>query len=130
MAKTASFGVEDQVRVVSSNSGETVDLGRGSFTRFVLSKPLSGTEKSCMGISRFRPGINTPQKIHDDGEELCYVVEGHGKITTGRSEVSFSPKDAIFIPTRVPHGIKNDGEEDVVMVFFFSTPEYPKTRNA
>ena len=63
-------------------------------------------------------------------KRLAYVVSGSGKITVGNELISFSAGDSIFIPPGVPHGVRNDGSVDVAMVFFFSSPEYPKTVDA
>lgn len=83
-----------------------------------------------MGYSVYKPGIDTKQKIHLEAEELAYVVTGSGKLTVGKEFVSFNAGDSIFIPPGVPHGVQNDGNDDVSMVFFFSSPEYPKTIDA
>ena len=91
---------------------------------------LEKSNRNMLGYSVFRPGIDTKQKIHVEAEELAYVVSGSGKITVGNELISFSAGDSIFIPPGVPHGVRNDGSADVAMVFFFSSPEYPKTVDA
>ena len=83
-----------------------------------------------MGYSVFKPGIDTKQKVHLTAEEFSYVVSGSGKITVGEKTYPFKRNDSLYIPHGVPHGVRNDGKEDVIMVFFFSTPYYPKTVDA
>ena len=83
-----------------------------------------------MGYTVYKPGIDARQKIHLEAEELAYVLTGSGKLTVGNELVPFSAGDSIFIPPGVPHGVRNDGTGDVAMVFFFSSPEYPKTVDA
>jgi quercetin dioxygenase-like cupin family protein len=122
--------MEKDISVVPFKKGQKVDLGKGSFSDLLLTTATVAKNKNMMGYSVFKPGIDTKQKIHVDAEELAYVVSGTGKITIGKETRPFSSGDSLFIPPGVPHGVRNDGSEDVVMVFFFSSPEYPKTIDA
>jgi quercetin dioxygenase-like cupin family protein len=120
-----------ELKVIRFNDGERIDLGSESFSNLILTKSTLGkSNDNMMGYSIFKPGINTKQKIHLNAEELAYVVSGSGQITIREKGQRFGPGDSLHIPAGVPHGIKNDGTEDVVMVFFFSSPSYPKTIDA
>ncbi|MDG6994525.1 MAG: cupin domain-containing protein [Nitrososphaerota archaeon] len=122
--------VKQEIVVLPFESGEMVQLGGGSFSNLLLTKASVSKNKTMMGYSVFKPGIDTKQKVHLTAEELAYVVSGSGKITIGEKIYPFRQNDSLFIPRGVPHGVRNDGMEDVVMVFFFSTPSYPKTIDA
>jgi quercetin dioxygenase-like cupin family protein len=117
----------DGICVVPFKKGQMVQLGNGSFSDLLLTSSTVGKNKCMMGYSVFKPGIDTKQKIHLYAEELAYVVSGSGKMTIAAKTRKFSSGDSLFIPPGVPHGVRNDGREDVVMVFFFSSPDYPKT---
>ncbi|HXQ93534.1 MAG TPA: cupin domain-containing protein [Nitrososphaerales archaeon] len=120
-----------KIKVVPHKQGDKVDLGKGSFSNLILTgSKLEKSNRNMLGYSVFKPGIDTKQKIHVEAEELAYVVSGSGKITVGNELISFSAGDSLFIPPGVPHGVRNDGSEDVAMVFFFSSSEYPKTVDA
>jgi quercetin dioxygenase-like cupin family protein len=121
----------DKIKVIPQALGDKVDLGKGSFSNLILTKAkLDGRNRNMMGYSVFKPGIDTKQKIHLEAEELAYVLTGSGKLTVGPELVQFSAGDSLYIPPGVPHGVRNDGSDDVAMVFFFSSPEYPKTIDA
>jgi quercetin dioxygenase-like cupin family protein len=122
--------VSPSMKVVRFNDGLKVDLGKGSFSNLLLTKSTVRGNKNMMGYSVFTPGTDTKQKIHVKAEELAYVVSGSGKITVGRKYFTFHAGDSLHIPAGVPHGVRNDGKEDVVMVFFFSSNDYPKTVDA
>jgi quercetin dioxygenase-like cupin family protein len=120
-----------KIRVIPHLEGNKVDLGKGSFSNLILtSSKLDKSNKNMLGYSVFKPGIDTKQKIHVDAEELAYIVYGSGKLTVEKELISFTAGDSLFIPPGVPHGVRNDGVEDIAMVFFFSSPEYPKTIDA
>lgn len=120
-----------KIKVIPQTKGDKVDLGRGSFSNLILTgSKLDAQNRNMLGFSVFKPGIDTKQKIHAEAEELAYVLAGSGKLTVGNDLLPFTAGDSIFIPPGVPHGVRNDGSEDVEMVFFFSSPEYPKTIDA
>ncbi len=121
---------EHVIKVIHPDAGEMVQLGGGSYSNLILTKSTLGSNKTMMGYSVFKPGIDTPQKIHLEGEELVYVVSGSGKITANDKLFAFGQGDSIYIPSGVAHGVRNDGMEDVAMVFLFSTPAYPNTKSA
>lgn len=130
MANSKSKEPLRAVTVVPFEAGEKVELGGGSFSSLLLTNSTAKINHSMMGYSVFKPGINTKQKIHVSAEELAYVAHGSGKITVGPKTHSFKAGDSLHIPAGIPHGVRNDGSEDIVMIFFFSSPGYPETKDA
>jgi len=118
-----------QVKVIQLKEGEKVNIGNNSWSCHLLTASSVGTSKVMLGVSTFTPGTDTPQKIHTE-EELCFVLKGYGSITVGEEEIHYGPQSAIYIPPGVPHGVKNTGKEDVVMVYVFSDSQYPPTKDA
>lgn len=129
-AKEQASTRRKQASVVSFKAGEKVDLGGGSYSDLLITRSTVPSNKAMMGYSVFRPGINTRQKIHVSAEELAYVVSGSGKLMVGKRSITLKRGDSLYIPPGVPHGVKNDGSEDIVMVFYFTSPRYPKTVDA
>jgi quercetin dioxygenase-like cupin family protein len=120
---------DEGVRVVPLDSVVPILLGGGSWSRLLVTEGTAGAREACLGYSVFVPGTNTPQKIHQ-AEELCYVLAGRGRLTVGDEVVEYESGQALFIPAGVPHGVANPYDEDLVMVFVFSHPDYPPTRDA
>lgn len=117
------------VKVISFEQGEKVNIGNNSWSCHLLNAKTAGVTKAMLGISTFTPGTDTPQKIHEE-EELCYILKGRGCITVGSEEVFCEAGQALYIPAGVPHGVRNKGSDDVVMVYVFSYPQYPPTKDA
>lgn len=117
-----------KVRVIKLKDGERINLQNNSWSCHLLNKNIVGSKKAMLGVSTFTPGTDTPQKVHEE-EEFCFVIKGKGSITVGEEEVPFSTSSAVYIPPGVPHGVRNTGDEDVVMVYVFSYPEYPPTHD-
>jgi mannose-6-phosphate isomerase-like protein (cupin superfamily) len=118
-----------QVKIVQSEKGIRTNLPGGSWLIELLSSNTIGTRKMMLGFSTFKPGADTEKKIHTE-EECAFIISGRGKITLKDGDVDFGPYSAVYIPPGVAHGVRNDGPEDVVMVYTFSHPVYPPTKNA
>ena len=114
------------VKVVPEGHGKKVNLPGGSWSLQMVSADTAGSANSMLGISTFKPGSSTEQMIHE-AEEMCYILRGQGCLEVEDKTVAYTAGEAIYIPAGVPHGVRNTGQEDLVMVFVFSSPAYPPT---
>ena len=101
-------------------------LAGGSWSAMLLTSDTVAGNDSSMGYSLFVPGSISDSIAHD-AEELIYVSKGRGQLRTDRGDVDFDAGDALHVPRGVWHWIANTGNEDVVMVFGFPSPNYPAT---
>jgi quercetin dioxygenase-like cupin family protein len=124
-----SSELAEKVAVVGLAAGKRTDIPGGSWVCELLSAPLTGASATMLGYSTWAPGADTRQLVHEV-DELCYIVSGEGKLSVGRESVPFRAGEAVFIPAGVPHGVVNDSAADMAMVYVFSHPEYPPTREA
>ena len=60
--------------------------------------------------------------VHDDHEEVYYIISGTGEIQVGDETRTFRDGDAIYIPIGKEHSIKNTGEDFVVFIAFAAQP--------
>ena len=118
-----------RVKVVDPAEGKRTDLPGGHWVCELISGPLNGAAATTMGFSTWRPGAATKQLVHEV-DELCYIVGGEGKLSVGDEMVSYRAGQAVLIPAGVPHGVVNDSSAPMSMVYVFSHPEYPPTREA
>jgi quercetin dioxygenase-like cupin family protein len=116
------------IKISKISETDAISLPMESWSKMILTKDSIGVQKISMGVSCFKPGLETDLMVHEE-EELAYVIQGKGKIgIKGGGKVNYEAGDGIFIPAGVAHAVINDGDEDVVMVACFSWPEYPPTR--
>jgi quercetin dioxygenase-like cupin family protein len=118
-----------RVKVVDPAEGKRTDLPGGHWVCELISGPLNGAAGSMLGFSTWQPGAATKQLVHEV-DELCYIVGGEGKLSVGDEMVSYRAGQAVLIPAGVPHGVVNDSSAPMSMVYVFSHPEYPLTREA
>ena len=90
----------------------------------VKASPKTGTTGSILVEQTFQRGGTTSLHIHDQGDELFYVVSGRGTATLGDETEVIEPGDVIFVPEGAVHGIRNlDNDEPLTVVFFMDSPE-------
>ena len=90
----------------------------------VKASPKNGTERSILVEQTFKTGGTTGLHLHEQGDELFYVVSGRGTATLGDVEEFIGPGDVIFVPVGAIHRIRNlDNEAPLTVVFFMDSPE-------
>jgi mannose-6-phosphate isomerase-like protein (cupin superfamily) len=114
------------VRVVKMDKVEKIPLPRGSWSRMVVSRQTAGDNRASLGYSVFTAGTVLGMVSHDV-EEVAFVVAGRGELRLEDGTVPFEAGDGLFIPPKTWHAVANTGDQDVVMVFGFPFPEYPRT---
>ena len=81
-----------------------------------------GCEDVAFIISRQKPGYRAGQEghhLHENGEEICVLLEGKGRVFMGDDTVlDAKPHDAFRAPRGLAHSIENasDTEEAVWLV--------------
>lgn len=117
------------VTVVGLSDVDPVQLPNDSWSRVLISSSTVGANHSCLGYSVFTPGMATDDLSHEV-EELAYVVSGSGELRLEDGIVPVSEGSAAFIAPKVWHTVVNTGDEDLVMVFAFTSSDYPPTDHA
>ncbi len=105
--------------VLKAGDGEAVQNGI-----VIKLSPQSGTMGSILVEQTFQRGGSTPRHIHDQGDELFYVVSGRGTAISGDTVEAIAAGDVIFVPRAAAHGVGNlDNDEPLRVVFFMDSPE-------
>lgn len=120
----ATQAASEQTPAASSPSGEGFILKAGggeALLRGIVVKasPKTGTMGSILVEQTFQKGGTTNLHIHEQGDELFYVVSGRGTAALGDESEMIGPGDVIFVPRSAVHGISNLNNDDPLTVVFF-----------
>lgn len=74
------------------------------------------------GLNCFLPGQEHAAHVHADQDKMYVVLEGRGEASVGDDARAVAAGDLVFAPAGVPHGLKNTGEENLVVLVVFSPP--------
>ena len=92
-----------QVIHVPEMNGDALGLASGTGLR-------SRTFAAADGMTLSVQDGNTPKHLHNNANEMQYILEGTGTIWLGDKEVQVKPGDLLVIPKGTPHGgTKPDG---------------------
>jgi quercetin dioxygenase-like cupin family protein len=118
-----------KVVIISRDKGMKVELPNNSYSQIVISDSVVSDTHSTMGFSVFKPNTVTKQIVHAV-EELAYVISGSGKIAVRSEAYECKAGDGLYIAAGTPHSVENQDSKDLIMVFYFPHPSYPKTEPA
>lgn len=107
--------------------GFILRTGEGEFLQnglVVKASPATGTEGSILVEQTFPKGGTTNLHLHEQGDELFYVVAGRGTATLDELTDEIGPGDVIFVSRYAVHRIENlIHDEPLQVVFFMDSPE-------
>lgn len=115
-----------RAEVISLEDVDAIELPMGSWSRLLVTENTVKGNSSTIGYSVFKAGLVTADLSHSV-EELAFVVHGRGLVRLEEDQLDVHVGQALFIPARMWHTVVNDGDEDLVMVFSFPSPDYPPT---
>ncbi len=91
---------------------ETLDIF-GS-TLIVLSD--GSTIPMVFGEERLPAGFGVPMHVHEDDDELFYVLDGELAVVRPEGETQISRGDCVKLPRGVPHGLRNAADAPARML--------------
>lgn len=64
------------------------------------------------------------QKVHahEGSDKVYYVLEGTGRFTVGEEEKDLTRGQAVIARSGEPHGVRNDSEENLVLLVTMAPP--------
>ncbi len=89
----------------------------------LVKEPLS--DRIMAGILVLSPGQRLPVEglsVHEESDELAYVVKGDAVFGTEEGEIRLREGDLLFNPRGTKHYIENVGEEECRVVWALSPP--------
>jgi mannose-6-phosphate isomerase-like protein (cupin superfamily) len=99
----------------------------GRETRDLINGKTVGTRNISLRITDVLAGETcTPAHIHTACEEVIFILSGKGEIKIGNELFPMKPGDAIYLPTGVPHIMRNTGKEIMRMVCSFSSSDFSR----
>jgi quercetin dioxygenase-like cupin family protein len=86
-----------------------------------LSKALVGpgnadTQRMDFRISRYAPAAYVQEHVHKIQEQVYYVLEGEGVLTTDDDKHLMRPHDYVYVPPGVRHSFTNTGTGGLVFL--------------
>lgn len=109
------------VATVHRSSVEPLKHQRGGCLQTLLSTKTTGNTAGYLGTFSLQPGEVFLKHYHPYSEECFYVIQGAVTIEDDETAPVIAPAGtAVFVPRNEPHRLRNEGNEEVFLVFFCS----------
>ena len=77
---------------------------------------LFESERLLVGLNAFLPGQEHALHAHEGMDKVYQVLCGTGRFLLADRELAMEPGLMLVAPSGVPHGIRNDGDEKLVVL--------------
>ncbi|MDE0959775.1 MAG: cupin domain-containing protein [Planctomycetota bacterium] len=78
------------------------------------------SERLLVGVNALEPGQQHALHAHPGIDKVYLVVTGVGQFLLETDQFSMGPGEMLVAPADVPHGVKNDGEERLMVLTFLA----------
>lgn len=93
--------------------------------RTLISADKTPTRSLTCGVAELLPDSKSDLKIHHHPPaELYYILEGTGEVEIEGQTCLVSKGDAVFIPQKAKHGLKNTGDSLLRLLYVFPVDSF------
>lgn len=87
---------------------------------WMANQALSGSSVT-VGRLILRPGCSDASHSHFNADEVIYVIKGTVRVQMAGAEIDLQTGDALTIPLKLTHQIKNIGKKEAEMTLSYSS---------
>ncbi len=80
------------------------------------------TDLMAVDLLCLEPGQELGARTHDESDVVYAVIGGRAYVVTDDREVALGPLQAVMIPAGVPHGVRNDSADPLLLQAISATP--------
>jgi mannose-6-phosphate isomerase-like protein (cupin superfamily) len=107
---------------IHENEVEAVSLPGRDHKMIIGPMNFGEAKNMCFGLADFPPNSHAPAHVHEESEEILYVLTGSGEFYFDGEPEPISPGTCVYVPSGVVHSINNTGDEVLKVVYVFSPP--------
>ncbi len=86
---------------------------------------LATGEHTQVVIMSIPPGGEIGEEVHEDNDQVLYLVSGRGRVVLDGKEAAFEVGDLVLVQAGVRHNFITEGEESMKIITTYSPPHHP-----
>lgn len=95
----------------------------GRFSKVLIGPKTADSKDLSFGITVMKPRTKqSPPHSHPGEDEVIYIIDGEGEITSGSEKANIYPGLAMYIPAGVEHNIENKSDREMKLACCFNPP--------
>lgn len=87
------------------------------------------SERILVGLNSFLPGQEHALHAHDGMDKVYHVISGTGRFLLADTEIPMEPGVMLVAASGVPHGIRNDGGERLIVLAILAPGPSPVSKS-
>jgi mannose-6-phosphate isomerase-like protein (cupin superfamily) len=89
-----------------------------------ISQKTNGSKHLLLGTEEIPPGAVIPKHKHHGEDEILLIQTGNAHVWLGDKEYDAQPGALVFIPAGTWVSLKNNGKENISLVFVWNEPGF------
>jgi mannose-6-phosphate isomerase-like protein (cupin superfamily) len=89
-----------------------------------ISPRINGSKHLLLGTEQIPPGAIIPKHRHHGEDEILLIETGSAHVWLGDKEYDAEPGALVFIPAGTWITLKNTGERNISLIFFWNEPGF------
>lgn len=77
-------------------------------------------------IMSIKPGEDIGEEIHEESDQILYLVDGEGEAQLDGESEPFNRGDCVLVRAGTKHNFINTGEKDLKIITTYSPPHHPQ----
>jgi len=90
--------------------------------RHLIAPWTVGARRLWAGVVIIGQGSSSNPHVHDDAEEIWYVIGGTGRVRVGEEEEEIGPGSCVLVPPKTVHQLLNTGQTELKVLAVTSPP--------
>ncbi len=106
---------EDQRSLRARVSGREAEVLRDTY--YLIDSMNSPSKRLTMGYTTIYPTGTTTGHVHDDMEEVYFVISGEGIMVIGEDRFPIKPGDGLYVPPGLFHTTIQTGNQPLTVLW-------------
>jgi len=94
----------------------------GRHHKMVIKPENMNSEAMCAGVAVFPAGKHAPAHVHEEAEEILYVLAGTGSMYFDGTPERLEPGTFMLAKRGIEHSLEADAGEDLKVFYVFTPP--------
>jgi mannose-6-phosphate isomerase-like protein (cupin superfamily) len=87
---------------------------------------LATSPKMQIVIMSIPVGGEIGEEVHEDNDQMLYLVEGSGQVTLNGETANFDTGDIVLVPAGTRHNFVTKGDQAMKIITAYAPPHHPE----
>jgi mannose-6-phosphate isomerase-like protein (cupin superfamily) len=105
--------------------GKIIDINQQAKDNTNFRHVLETGKHTQVVIMSIEPGSEIGEEVHEENDQVLYLVAGKGKVVLDDVESDYGVGDMVVVPAGTKHNFITTGDEAMKIITTYSPPHHP-----